>query len=177
MCESSSAHLIYHKILKTATVISVAARNRESNRQCRIVGLFASQFISQSIQSMLYCQNGVMQQHARTGIAHDFPDSFAHGWLVAMNGAIQTGGLGFTKRAILQPVKGVTQRPAAFITQAGSRSMVLAAIQLYHGMQSSLFTVNPDAYTHAGIINCPICERDACKSLLQFRRTLSARVR
>jgi len=86
MCESSSAYLMYHKILKTATVISVAARNRESNRHCRIVGLFASQFISQSIQSMLYCQNGVMQQHARTGIAHDFPDSFAHGWLVAMMG-------------------------------------------------------------------------------------------
>ena len=50
---------------------------------------------------------GIVQEHARTGIAHYLAYLLTHGGLVAMHGATSATGFGVAKLATLQSLMGI----------------------------------------------------------------------
>ena len=59
---------------------------------------------------MPYGHDGVVQEHARTRIAHHLAYLLAHGRLVAMHGASGATGLILAKLAMLQTLVGIIQQ-------------------------------------------------------------------
>ena len=52
--------------------------------------------------------DGIVQEHARAGIAHHLSDTLAHNGLVAMQGASGATGFGIAIAAMLQASMGVS---------------------------------------------------------------------
>ena len=69
---------------------------------------------------MPYGHDGVVQEHARTGIAHHLAYLLAHGRLVAMHGASGATGLVLTKLATLQTLVGIIQQGLALGAERGN---------------------------------------------------------
>ena len=69
---------------------------------------------------MPYGHDGVVQEHARTGIAHHRPYLLAHGRLVAMHGASGATGLVLAKLAMLQTLVGIIQQGLALRAERGN---------------------------------------------------------
>lgn len=65
-------------------------------------------------------QDGVVQEHAGTGIAHHLPYLHAHGWLIAMQGASGATGLVLAKAAMLQALNGIIQQCLALGAERGN---------------------------------------------------------
>ena len=65
-------------------------------------------------------QDGVVQEHAGTGIAHHLPYLLAHGWLIAMHGASGATGLVLAKAAMLQALEGIIQQCLALGAERGN---------------------------------------------------------
>lgn len=65
-------------------------------------------------------QDGVVKEHAGTGIAHHLPYLLAHGWLIAMHGASGTTGLVLAKAAMLQALNGIIQQCLALGAERGN---------------------------------------------------------
>ncbi len=66
------------------------------------------EFGSEEIPQVMKRHDGIVQEHARTGIAHHLSDALAHNWLVAMQGASGATGFGIAKAAMLQASMGVS---------------------------------------------------------------------
>ena len=64
--------------------------------------------------------DGVVQEHARTGIAHHLPYLLAHGRLVAMHGASGATGFVLAKLAMLQALVGIIQQSLALRAERGN---------------------------------------------------------
>ena len=64
--------------------------------------------------------DGVVQEHARTGIAHHLPYLLAHGRLVAMHGASGATGLVIAKLAMIQTLVGIIQQGLALEAERGN---------------------------------------------------------
>ena len=62
---------------------------------------------------MPYGHDGVVQEHARTGIPHNLAYLLAHGRLVAMHRASGATGLVLAKLAMLQTLVGIIQQGLA----------------------------------------------------------------
>ena len=65
-------------------------------------------------------QDGVVQEHAGTGIAHHLPYLLAHGWLIAMHRASGATGLVLAKAAMLQSLEGIIQQCLALGAERGN---------------------------------------------------------
>ena len=65
-------------------------------------------------------KDGVVQEHAGTGIAHHLPYLLAHGWLIAMHGASGATGLILAKAAMLQAQNGIIQQCLALGAERGN---------------------------------------------------------
>ena len=65
-------------------------------------------------------QDGVVQEHAGTGIAHHLPYLLAHVRFVAMHGASGATGLVLAKAAMLQALNGIIQQCLALRTERGN---------------------------------------------------------
>ena len=64
--------------------------------------------------------DGVLQEHARTRIAHHLPYLLAHGRLVAMHGASGATGFVLAKLAMLQTLVGIIQQGLALGAERGN---------------------------------------------------------
>ena len=64
--------------------------------------------------------NGVVQEHARTRIAHHLAYLLAQGRLVAMHGASGATGLILAKLAMLQTLMGIIQQGLTLRTERGN---------------------------------------------------------
>ena len=69
---------------------------------------------------MPYGHDGVVQEHARTGIAHHLPYLLAHGRLVAMHWASGATGFILAKLAMLQTLVGILQKGQALRPDRGN---------------------------------------------------------
>ena len=65
-------------------------------------------------------KDGVVQEHAGTGIAHHLPYMLAHVRFVAMHGASRTTGLILAKAAMLQALNGIIQQCLALGAERGN---------------------------------------------------------
>ena len=65
-------------------------------------------------------QDGVVQEHAGTGIAHHLPYLLAHGWFIAMHRASGATGLVLAKAAMLQALNGIIQQCLALGAERGN---------------------------------------------------------
>ena len=65
-------------------------------------------------------QDGVVQEHAGTGIAHHLPYLLAHCWLIAMHRASGATGLVLAKAAMLQSLEGIIQQCLALGAERGN---------------------------------------------------------
>ena len=64
--------------------------------------------------------DGVVQEHARTGISHHLAYLLAHGRLVAMHGASGATGFILAKLATLQALVGIIQQGLALRAERGN---------------------------------------------------------
>ena len=64
--------------------------------------------------------DGVVQEHARSGIAHHLAYLLAHGRLVAMHWASGATGLVLAKLAMLQTLVGIIQQGLTLRTERGN---------------------------------------------------------
>jgi len=78
-------------------------------------------------------QDRMPPKHARTSGAHDHFDAFALPGGVAMDWALNTGGLVHAKGAAIQPAVGVAEQLLAFRAQSFLRTMQTPAIAGNHG--------------------------------------------
>ena len=69
---------------------------------------------------MPYGHDGVVQEHARTGIPHHLAYLLAHGRLVAMHRASGATGLVLAKLATLQTLMGIIQQSLALGAERGN---------------------------------------------------------
>ena len=69
---------------------------------------------------MPYGKNRIVQEHARTGIAHHLAYLLAHGRLVAMHRASGATGLVLAKTATLQTLVGIIQQGLALGAERGN---------------------------------------------------------
>ena len=65
-------------------------------------------------------KDGVVQEHARTGIAHHLPYLLAHVRFVAMHGAPGATGFVLAKAAMLQALNGIIQQCLALGAERGN---------------------------------------------------------
>ena len=63
---------------------------------------------------------GIVQEHARTGIAHNLTYLLAHSRLIAMHGATGAAGFGVAKLAMLQTLVGIIQQGLALRAERGN---------------------------------------------------------
>ena len=66
------------------------------------------EFGSEEIPQVGDGHDGIVQEHARPGIAHYLSDALAHDGLVAMQGASGATGFGIAKAAMLQASMSVS---------------------------------------------------------------------
>lgn len=66
---------------------------------------------------MTYCGQWMIENHPRSRITHNQPDSLFHVRAVTMNRAFATAALVFSERAILQTLPGVLQQSRAICAQ------------------------------------------------------------
>ena len=66
------------------------------------------EFGSEEVPQVMKRHDGIVQEHARTGIAHYLSDALAHDGLVAMQGASGATGFGIAIAAMLQASMGVS---------------------------------------------------------------------
>lgn len=57
---------------------------------------------------MMKCHQGMMQQHARAAVAHDFLDFFSFGRSIAVDGTDAAKALDFHARAFLDALHGIS---------------------------------------------------------------------
>ena len=69
---------------------------------------------------MPYGHDGVVQEHARTGIAHHLPYLLAHGRLVAMHRAPGATRFALAKAAMLQTLVSVIQQGLTLRAKKGN---------------------------------------------------------
>ena len=69
---------------------------------------------------MMDGHKGIVQEHARTGIAHYLAYLLTHGGLVAMHGATSATGFGVAKLATLQSLMGIIQQGLALRAVRGN---------------------------------------------------------
>ena len=83
---------------------------------------------------------GMPAYHARACIAHNYPDLPALPLLVAVDGAIGTGGFVLAVRAFLQtPVRVIHQIFTAFAKVAAIRFVMVGTINNAHAPQGCMF--------------------------------------
>lgn len=92
----------------------------------------------------------VAKQHPRSRIAHDGLDLNSLFRLVAVDGALATGGFGILKGAVIQTMECVFVEGVAIWAELDGlmgvvRYMVLCAVELNHGSDRFLFA------THSGV--------------------------
>lgn len=78
-------------------------------------------------------QDRMVPNHARTGIAHNFPDSFALFRLIAMYRAFIADRLSLPKRTFRNPLMRIRQEPRAIFAEVLLRAVVGTAIHADHG--------------------------------------------
>ena len=83
----------------------------------------------------------MVEQHARTGIAHHRLDALFHFGLVAMNGTAPAGGFPFAEGAMGQPGVGIAQQLLAIGAQRRIAFFV-AAIDFNHLSNGFLFALD-----------------------------------
>lgn len=86
---------------------------------------------------------GMVEEHAGAGIAHDFADAFAHFGLVAMDRAVVAVFLLLAKLAEFQPLMGIFQQLGAFGAQSFPGAMVVVAPDFYHPPDGLLLALYP----------------------------------
>ena len=64
--------------------------------------------------------DGIVQEHARTGIAHHLAYLLAHGRIVAMHRASGATGLVLAKLAMIQTLVGIIQQGLALGAERGN---------------------------------------------------------
>ena len=69
---------------------------------------------------MPYGHDGVVQEHARTGISHHLAYLLAHGRLIAMHRTSGATGFVLAKLAMLQTLVGIIQQGLALGAERGS---------------------------------------------------------
>ena len=82
---------------------------------------------------------GMVEEHARTGPAHDTADALAHGGTVAVDEAAAAGGLGGAMRTARQALAGVGQEFAAGGTERRV-AFLMAAIEANHLLDDTLLS-------------------------------------
>jgi len=63
---------------------------------------------------MEYCHNGILIENTGSGVPHDSPDSFSHGWLETVNWAFGASRLAFLVRAFVEAFMGVVHKRCTF---------------------------------------------------------------
>lgn len=81
------------------------------------------------------------KEHARTGIAHDHPDTLAHFWLVAVYRAFGTSGLIHLIGALVDALQGVSQQWITLCAKAGGAGMMGTAVHENHLGDRAAFTL------------------------------------
>jgi hypothetical protein len=81
-----------------------------------------------------YRQNGVIKEHARAGVTHNLPDTFAHGGFIAMHGAFGTDRLVLLKWAFIDPLVGILAQFPALLTQPGGCTVLPVAVDMDHAL-------------------------------------------
>ena len=81
---------------------------------------------------------GMVEEHAGTGPAHDGADAFAHFFAVAMDGAIFAGRFADAEFASVEPPYGVAEKFSALAAEFFVMFFV-PAIHAYHQSDNFLF--------------------------------------
>ena len=82
--------------------------------------------------------DGMMKDHARSGIAHHVFDALAHLGFVAVHRAVLAGGFVITEGAFFQAVICVFPELGTFLTERIG-GVILAAVQADHRLHSISF--------------------------------------
>ena len=90
---------------------------------------------------MLYSQNRMSPDHARTGETHDFPNLSAVDITIAMNGTAAAGWFVITKRAFFQTLVGVFHEILTIRAQPIFRMMMCPAVHADHDVFCEGFSV------------------------------------
>lgn len=102
-----------------------------------------------AIYNMQQSQQRVGDYHARSGKAHDSPDSLSHGRTGAAGGALCTGRFLLAVHTPVDALQSIVQQARTIIAQHVACSMVHAAEKLYHATYGLLFPVEA---VHAGLL-------------------------
>ena len=110
----------------------------------------------QPINEMQDGQAGVVKEHARSGKAHHLADLFAPVGLVAMDGALGTGGLVCPIGTALDAAVGISRQIQAIEAQAGVVGLVMSvAVERDHladGLLRTVQTVIDHHFLDCGVV-------------------------
>ena len=95
-----------------------------------------------TVQQVQHGQDGVMQEHARAGMAHHAADLLAPAGTVAMHGAPGAGGLAPAKGAALKPFEGIRREASAIAAQTFYLGIVVGfTLEGDHGVKGACFAL------------------------------------
>jgi len=91
-----------------------------------------------SIGEMKDCQNRMSRQHARTSISHHDPDPLSPRFLVTVDGTLGASWLVVNDRTLVYSLVRITQKFAAIRAETIAMSVMIAAVDCHHCLDSLL---------------------------------------
>ncbi len=96
-----------------------------------------------AVHHVAHCQEGVAIYHPGAGISHHLFNPFFHCGLITMHRAIRAGRFLFLERTPVKARFSVIQELPALTTKFPCSRMMIAAVNLYHGLNRPLFSRDP----------------------------------
>ena len=99
-----------------------------------------------SVEHMGEGENGMTEQHPRSGVTHHFPNPFACRRFVAMYRAVRAGGFVFIERAVCDSLGGILCEFRARGAQPIGRGVIGAAEESDHALQGPALAGQPACF-------------------------------